>query len=54
MYNSGESIRDLWLSITTFNEVLAYAEKRGIDKFKACRELIDKGIEAISQPEATE
>ena len=54
MSNNGESIRDLWLSKTTFNQVLAYAEKHGVTKFVACRDLIDKGLEAISQTEVTE
>ena len=45
---------DLLLSKTTLNQILAYAEKRGINKFAACRQLIDKGLEAIHQTEATE
>ena len=54
MSNYGESIRDLRLSKTTFDQVLEYAEKRGLTKWTACRELIDKGLEAIHQTEVTE
>ena len=54
MSNYGESIRDLRLSKTTFDQVLEYAEKRGLTKWTASRELIDKGLEAIHQTEVTE
>ena len=54
MSNYGESIRDLRLSKTTFDQVLAYAEKRGLTKWTASRELIDKGLEAIHQTKVTE
>ena len=40
---------NLVLSVTAYNQMLAYAEKQGMNKWAACRDLIYKGLDAVQE-----